>query len=64
MPVFTPVLLFGSMRMALPGWFFPGGISGWPRPVFPTGAAGMLPGPTADLRAGVDPRTPWGPLPE
>jgi len=64
MPVFTPVLLFGSMRMALPGCFFPGGVSGWPRPVFSPGAAGMLPGPTADPRVGVDPRTPWGPLSE
>jgi hypothetical protein len=69
MPVFTPALFPGSMRMALPGNSSTGGIptgglSGKFRPVFPAGGTGILPGPTADPRAGVDSRTPWGPLPE
>ena len=64
MPVFTPVLVLGFMRMALPGSFFPGVLSGSIRPAFHPGGAGLPPAPTAEPRAGADPRTPWGPLPE
>jgi hypothetical protein len=64
MPVFTPVLFLGSMRMAFPGCFFPGGFSGSIRLVCTPGGAGLPPAPTAAPRAGADPRTPWGPQPE